>query len=688
MYAAKRPRPPPLRNLVIATNPPPSEQLKSKLESLGAVYSPTFHDGVTHFVCDTGGGADHRLVCKHNARLAMRDRVIIVKYSWLEASVSANLNVSHLHHILPPFTGMVICCSGLEQNEKITIQKIVNELGGKYARQLSTKCSHLICRITSGEKYEFARTQPAINVVQPKWIHECSRHNALIDESPYSLIEERQAPTGTGTQVPGSAANPSSGNTHTEPIPSADVDMLVGVGGESTILDGAVLFFTTCPLRDQQKYAPLKAKATKLAYRAGATVSTELSFMVNYVVVIRLPVTSSLLPLLQKTGALITTLVWLEKCLQFGRLLSTDKYPPPSFTEADLLDHVMSSQPITSSTFQGMRVCLSPLSARDATIAATSRDILAAGRAKVLPHDASGFAVTGVPTHVVCGEDIRTPERTVMDASRLVNVQVVAVTAFWVEMCAAAEKLIPVNKCVLFSPVPYQTPLKAMQELQICVTISGFQQHNESDWNRRRIVLRRVAIVLGARYSERMLRRSTTHLIADDRVGSSDKVVKAHEWDIKVVNQDWLLACAHAGKVVGAEGYPVVPRPTKASPRVTPKKQTPRKGTPSKESDHKIRRSPRIESQTLSQMPDAAAINLFQRFASGFGEPGGDTEDGEVDEEMHRARRSRSVSRDAVEREWSMDASQSQVIMHRDLTPPGSPGGAITRSNKRARDNL
>lgn len=453
----------------------------------------------------------------------------------------------------------------------------------------------------------------------------------------------------------------------------------------STVLDCITMYLTPSPIRDSDKYGPLKAKALQLAALGGATVSSELTDLINVIVVLRVPVTASKVASIKsaaENGTIVTTLEWLEETIRQQKLISTGDYPA-TMDEQNITEGPPSqSQVVTSTTFQGMRVSVGALAVRNALGAQEVSGQLWAGRAKLLSHDASGKTVIGVATHVVCAGDVRARERELIDAARRANPHVACVTAFWVESCVAAGKLLDLHACALFSPISYETPLRDMTAKRVCITVSGFQRSGEPDWNQRRTVLRRLAVQLGAQYSERLRRRSTTHVIADGRVAASDKVVKAREWGVIVVGHEWLIACARAGKVVGADGFDVEVFRAPHTPRTR-------------------RTEAKCEDEEGLATREAAAINLFQRFTDGLNKAGGGNDDsaeaGSADEGVRHVRRSRSVSREAVpeperEREWSLDASQSQLIVHRDLTPPTTPHKAPRRRTmpgraaKRVRD--
>lgn len=510
-------------------------------------------------------------------------------------------------------------------------------------------------------------------------------------------------------------------------------------------LESLCVYLTQSPLRDSAEHASLKAKALKLLAHAGATALPEVKPHPTVIVVLRVPVAASTIPQLKEAceaGVPITSLQWLEACVERRKLLPLDDYPAPkwqihsasdpaSSLDALSMSQSMSQAMVTSKIFHGCRVSLGALWLRDDSVCSEVERQLMSGRAKVLPHDHSGGVTSGVPTHMVCAPFVQTRESVLLDSVKITNNRLLAVTPFWVDSCIVAEQLLPVSMCILFSPLLHEMPLREMKEKRISITLSGFLRKEEDMWNRRREVLSRLAELLGAKYSERMRRRGTTHVVADSRVPDSDKVKKAREWGIKVVSHDWLLSCAAAGKLVAEAVYTVEPRvhgektesgsaiPSRNAIDFDEDEDGPTQMVAKPKDSLGTQLTPRRTGRRLTQggritsgvtdlkdgSPDAAAINLFKRLTAGLEEQaanalgdsivdvalsGGHDVDNDEDERF-RGRRSRSDSRDAAgtDREWSMDASQSQVIVHRDLTPPPTPRNKLrsvpSRVAKRAR---
>ncbi|CAN8076524.1 unnamed protein product [Agarophyton chilense] len=680
MLSRKRPRPPPLQACSICVGDfglDERDLIAAQVQRLGGEVSEELRPNTTHFLCEKAGSAGHRAVCLRNSRAGVTP-IIIVRQSWLQSCEAASMLVKCSAHVLQPLTGLNICSTGFDRDERDEISNLAVSLGALYSKSLTVECTHLICRSPNGNKYNFALEVSHMFIVRLQWLKQCTELNLLLDESRFSLDvdDAKETRTTSGTEVPTSIAGSSITNSNSnskDPTFSKWQDVPPG-----DVLDAVTLYLTESPLRDNDRHAPLRAKALQLANLGGASISTELTDVVNYIVVVRMPIAPSRIQTIreaQEHGTITATIEWLEDCILQQKLLDTTKYQVPQLGEVMIPDSSQPSSQVqvtTSSVFLGVRVAVGPLAVRDSSTTYSVCSQLSSGRAKILAHDAAGYVTSGSPTHVLCSHNVTSTESEVIKDAQRRNSRVLKVTQFWVDMCVKAEGLLPVSVCALFSPVPYETPLHDMVVQQVSLSISGFQNAGERDWNRRREVLKRLAVLLGAKCSERMRRRQTSYLVADSRFGNSEKVLKAREWGIKVVTHEWLLACARAGKVVGAEGYAL-------GTETTPTRSPASKKDVEQDESNSIART---------EMPDAEAINLFQKLTEKFDrevEQGGENHADEgMAENIRFSRRSRSASREAIEdeRSWSIDASQSQVIVHRDLTPPPSPTQRIKRGRQ------
>lgn len=483
-------------------------------------------------------------------------------------------------------------------------------------------------------------------------------------------------------------------------------------------LDALTVYLTESALRDADKHHTLRAKALKLLAKASATAVPYVSMMPNVIVIVRLPLASSTVRDVQQaveSGVPIVSLQWLEDCVSKGYVIPHANYQVPDWSSptGNASTSINSSQTprasqveVTSSIFQGCRISMGALYLRDEKQCSGFALLLEQGRANILHHDSSGRVVNGVPTHVVCPPDIRKFERTVIDGVKKANVKALTVTPFWVTSSISANRMLLVSDCILFSPLSYPVPFSDFKMNNVRICFSGYPPEKQKGqaWNSRFDVLSRLTKLLGAEWSKRMRRTCTTHVVVRKVTQMTEKSQMAQEWNIPVVTDDWLLACAGTGKLVGVEGY----TPTYVSDedndqeltQTSQGKNRPKLSAhfdvdvdedmevqPSRSATRTTpRRSPRhrrerVERSARSDITDEAAINLLQRFSARLDEGTNNCDrDAGVDQDedngecaRRRSVRSRSDSRDLSRSDWSMDASQSQVIVHRELTPPPTP---------------
>ena len=121
----------------------------------------------------------------------------------------------------------------------------------------------------------------------------------------------------------------------------------------------------------------------------------------------------------------------------------------------------------------------------------------------------------------------------------------VVVTECWVEGCCFEQSLLPVNKHLVFRPLP--APMPVMGTSGLLIHLSGFSTESLT-------YLRRLIRVIGATQAI-SLNKQTTHLVSGRKDGQ--KVDKARQWGIKTVSEGWLLAIGRSGTLVPELDYPL-----------------------------------------------------------------------------------------------------------------------------------
>ncbi|GJN28694.1 hypothetical protein PR202_gb16851 [Eleusine coracana subsp. coracana] len=155
----------------------------------------------------------------------------VVTLNWLEQCWIEHRVVPHEPYRIPPFTGLNICVTRLNQDEQKKLQKVVLQNGGQFSTCLTKKCTHLVANISFGafclksDKYVVAKRWGNIHIVNPRWVEQCVARRACVDENSYLICESSSAPSG----IKGSLKeqhNPeiSSASASFQPVPTTSVD--------------------------------------------------------------------------------------------------------------------------------------------------------------------------------------------------------------------------------------------------------------------------------------------------------------------------------------------------------------------------------------------------------------------------------------------------------------------------------
>lgn len=75
---------------------------------------------------------------------------------------------------LPRFERLKFCISQYEEKDRMLLRNLCHVLGAKFTEKLSKKVTHLLCKFTSGPKYE-AACKWGVESVTAEWITECIR---------------------------------------------------------------------------------------------------------------------------------------------------------------------------------------------------------------------------------------------------------------------------------------------------------------------------------------------------------------------------------------------------------------------------------------------------------------------------------------------------------------------------------
>ncbi|XP_021598332.1 DNA topoisomerase 2-binding protein 1 isoform X2 [Manihot esculenta] len=80
---------------------------------------------------------------------------------------------------LPGFESFRFCISQYEEKDRLLLRNLCFVLGAKFVEKLTRKVTHLLCKFTSGPKYE-AACKWGICSITSEWIYECVRQNEVV----------------------------------------------------------------------------------------------------------------------------------------------------------------------------------------------------------------------------------------------------------------------------------------------------------------------------------------------------------------------------------------------------------------------------------------------------------------------------------------------------------------------------
>ncbi|KAI9201150.1 hypothetical protein LWI28_018974 [Acer negundo] len=154
---------------------------------------------------------------------------------------------------LPGFESFRICVSQYEGKDRMLLRNLCVVLGAKFVERLTKKATHLLCKFTSGPKYE-AACKYGIHSITSEWIYECVRQNKVVSLDPFCpkevTVHDREAGLCTVSQFPTQAALMVSADEPSQFIsPSQDLRtpsaQAMGSNNDSLSNEAKMLFFNS-----------------------------------------------------------------------------------------------------------------------------------------------------------------------------------------------------------------------------------------------------------------------------------------------------------------------------------------------------------------------------------------------------------------------------------------------------------
>ncbi|XP_059630648.1 uncharacterized protein LOC132273665 isoform X2 [Cornus florida] len=139
---------------------------------------------------------------------------------------------------LPGFKGFRFCVSQYDEKDRLLLRNLCFVLGAKFVEKLTKKVTHLLCKFTSGPKYE-AACKWGIQSVTSEWIYDCVKQNEVVSPSSFCPKEvtskDQEAGFCTMSQYPSQAIRMISGDNASQ-FPSQSQDPRIqtqGIGSRS-----------------------------------------------------------------------------------------------------------------------------------------------------------------------------------------------------------------------------------------------------------------------------------------------------------------------------------------------------------------------------------------------------------------------------------------------------------------------
>eukprot|EP00049_Salpingoeca_infusionum_P006041 m.100601 g.100601 ORF g.100601 m.100601 type:complete len:1618 (+) comp13175_c1_seq1:241-5094(+) len=271
--------------------------ISSLIETLGGQPSRSLTDAVTHLVAKVPVD----MTAKFKCALA-NDNVHVVKIDWLKRIYDLSLKNQPCkveticqETRVPPFSGCTICVTGLQRKQRDQVLQEARKGGGQYSPTLNQHCTHLLCNVQSGRKYDHAKRW-GVHCVDSSWLFKSAEAGVRLDEANF--------PVGTDN-----ALTPHESALHLERV-------------ASDLLDNCRIYL------EPSTFAGERLKFYKqLIRRTGASFRSTLDDTVTHIIAAQCP-DETLLTRLQTDGRLATIVYpeWLLASAESNQKQPTAQY--------------------------------------------------------------------------------------------------------------------------------------------------------------------------------------------------------------------------------------------------------------------------------------------------------------------------------------------------------------------------
>ncbi|KAF3903500.1 hypothetical protein ABW20_dc0109589 [Dactylellina cionopaga] len=475
-------------------------EITKRATDLGAAWKQDLTSDATHLIVGDVTTLKYKYVAKQRPDVKPMQVSFIDKAheAWVAGDRIA-IDQLEADHTLPPFTGLRICLTNInEEQERHIIQKNAEKHGAIYHGDLTKQVTHLVASRPDGKKYTFAK-QWGIKIVCLEWFYQSLERGMALDEAYFSFdlpAEERGQgawirPTIGKRKLSEREGPKGDGRTKSDParrkIKRAASDRL---SSGSETLWGDIMGQVKAPKPERPSEWGSDAPQRSRSKNGSSAPDGELD--VPYVNVRASMSVSDFQP----------------------------EQPKKMFHDRGFHVHGFTTE--KENTIRDI------IRSFDGNTYSDLHELFQAPASRYIIIVPDTFVQDNCPT--------------VSDASRAVQ----NVTFWWLERCLHEDKFIEPDEYPLGRPMKRHN-IPGFEKMTISVT-----RFDGVDY----LHYTKAIGKLGAEFCEKVFKSRTLLLVnSEDRSGQRDKTNAAEAWRIPMVSQEWLLECITEGELLPYQKY-------------------------------------------------------------------------------------------------------------------------------------
>jgi len=164
-------------------------ELGQSAQEMGAVHSLDLTSAVTHLLVGSVDTPKYKHVAKSrpDVKVLSPEWITAVRDVWIHDR-EIDLSALTEEYRLPSLYNLDICITGFDDlSQRDSIQKSINDNGGKYHKDLTKHVSHLVAAKPQGAKYERAK-QWGMKIISLKWLQETLQRGMALEEKLYDPL--------------------------------------------------------------------------------------------------------------------------------------------------------------------------------------------------------------------------------------------------------------------------------------------------------------------------------------------------------------------------------------------------------------------------------------------------------------------------------------------------------------------